>query len=160
MFKIVKGSTLTTLHRQAAELPGLRQQLDAAERKAIAAQRAAEAARAEAETARGEAELARADLKAIENDRLIGLATLRDAVRDPNRRPSVRGLIAMRILRDQVETAKAEAARTGTEIPRGLLFLAMVLCEGDDDGTEPNPDRAEPQAGRRGPDAQPELENV
>lgn len=133
MFKIVKGSTLAALREQAAQLPGLRQQLTVSQEQAAAARQYAETARTDADQARADAEQARTALKVLEDDRVIGLAALRDAVRDPGRAPSVRGLIAAQVLRDHLAAAKAWHADNDLEIDPGLRMLEILLA--DDDGT-------------------------
>lgn len=143
MFKIVKSSTLTALREQAARLPGLRQQLATAQGEAGAAQQAAEAERTDADTARADAGKARAELQALLDDRVIGLAALRDAVLDPERGPSVRGRIAVRIVRDWIASAKTEAAAAGGGIDPGLRLLGMLFDDETDDGTLPVPDGAD-----------------
>lgn len=130
MFKIVRGATFAALQEQAAQAESLRQQL-------AAAQQDAQAARADADAARADATKARTDLEGVVEDKRIGLAALRDAANDPARRPSVRGLIAVSILRDLLQSATAEAARTGGELDPSLRFVQTIIGDETDDGTLP-----------------------
>lgn len=130
MFKLVKGSTLAALREQAAQLPDLRQQL-------ADAREDVKSARIDADCARADAEQARTAQKLIEDDRVIGLAALLDAARDPARGPSVRGLVAVRLLRGQIEFGKAEAAKNGREVDPGLRYLGWLLADETDDGARP-----------------------
>jgi septal ring factor EnvC (AmiA/AmiB activator) len=131
MFRIVKAVTLASLRAQADELASMRQQL-------TTAQQDAESARAEAAAARSDAQEAQDQLQFLMNDKTVALAELREAASDPVRGPSVRGRIAVSVLRDLINTLEAEAARTGVELDHGLRLVQAVLLNDDtDDGALP-----------------------
>jgi hypothetical protein len=124
MFRIVTARTLSALREDAGQVPFLREQL-------AATQRDAEDARATATAAKTAAKATRSAFEVLQEDRVIGLAALRDAVRDPQRRASARGLIATELIRQQIS---AELAKSGGEADPGLRLLeALFVGDGEAD---------------------------
>lgn len=109
MIRITTTGRLAALRTEAAQLPGLRGQLAEAQEQLAAT-----------ETARDEAT---AELRRLYDGVIVDLAELKRAADDPETGPSVRGGLALSILREQITRIK----QSGNVEAIGKLWLLDMI---------------------------------
>jgi hypothetical protein len=146
MLRIVRTRTLVTMRTAFADADQRAEEAEsvarAADRAATGRQHLAELADARAATAQAQAAAAVAERDELQRSIIRRLTQIRHEALHPDRGEEVRGALALRIVRDWIDGARAE---TDPEISGQLRILDALLSPAAGSGVEPAQPRADAQ---------------